>query len=69
MNDTVCSILLVAAVHQLLLAVVPGAPGQLLEADLDGGHVGEGHAAPALLLVLDLNRSYLVGSLLTCEDC
>ena len=55
MNVTVGTILLVSAVHQLLLAVVPGAPGQLLEADLDGGHVGEGHTAPALLLVLDLN--------------
>ena len=60
MNDTVGLILVITAVHKLLLAVVPGGPGQLLEADLDGGHVGEGHAAPAMLLVLDLNRSELV---------
>ena len=45
-------VLAVAAVDQLLLAVVEvGAAGQLLEADLDGRHVGEGHAAAALLLV------------------
>ena len=66
-KDTVGSILLIPAVHQLLLAVVPGGPCQLLEADLDGGHVGEGHAAPALLLVLDLNRSELVRTQQTPE--
>ena len=60
MNDTVCSILLISTVHQLLLAVVPSTSSQLLEAHLNGGHVREGHAAPALLLVLDLNRSDLI---------
>ena len=63
-HDTVGSILLKSAVHQLLLAVVAGAPGELLEADLDGGHVGERHAAPALLLVFYLNKQILFTKIL-----
>merc|ERR1711963_1347986 len=47
-------VLLVAAVDQLLLRVVPEDSSCLLEAGLDGRHVGEGDTRPALLLVLHL---------------
>merc|ERR1712038_2112356 len=48
------SVLLVAAVDKLLLRVVTEDSGGLLEAGLDGRHVGEGHTRSALLLVLHL---------------
>merc|ERR1712038_1259583 len=47
-------VLLVPAVNQLLLRVVTEDSSGLLEAGLDGRHVGEGHTRSALLPVLHL---------------
>merc|ERR1712038_2107264 len=47
-------VLLVAAINQLLLRVVTEDSSGLLEAGLDGRHVGEGHTRSALLPVLHL---------------
>ena len=46
----VCPILAVAAVHELLLAVVPELASHLPEAGLHQGHVGEGHTRATLFL-------------------
>ena len=58
---TISSVLAVAAVHKLLLAVVAELARHLLEAGLHQGHVGEGNTGATLFLEKDFNQKFLNG--------